>query len=86
MQDYIFFIPPPQVYRGKRSRFIPFVDDCWYGRIALMFAYHVRTDQGSLMECKCAMIETLWDYCPDEGPADWWRGSYRDKDALPASS
>ena len=74
-QDYVFFIPPPQFYRGKRSRFIASVDDCWYGRVALLFAFHVRTDQGSLMECKCAMIETLWDYCPDECPVDWWRGT-----------
>jgi hypothetical protein len=74
-QDYVFFIQPPQFYGGKRSRFTPSVDDCWYGRVALLFAFHVRTDQGSLMECKCAMIETLWDYCPDEGPVDWWRGT-----------
>ena len=25
---------------------------------------HDCTDSGSLEECKCAMIETLWDYCP----------------------
>ena len=75
IQDYVFFIPPPQFYRGKRSRFTPSMDDCWYGRVAFLFAFHVRTDQGSLMECKCAMIETMWDYGPDEGPVDWWRGT-----------
>jgi hypothetical protein len=26
------------------------------------------------MKCKCAMIETLWDYCPDE-TVSWLRGT-----------
>ena len=74
LQDYVFFIPPPQFYNGKRSRFNTPVDDCWYGRVALLFRFHVSTDQGWLMECTCAMIETLWDYCPDES-RPWWRST-----------
>ena len=70
-QDYVFFIPPPQFYHGRRSRFSPSIDECWYGRVALLFTIHVRTDSGSLEECKCAMIETLWDYCPGQ-TLPWW--------------
>ena len=32
---------------------------------------HDRTDSGSLEECKCAMIETLWDFCPGQ-KRQWW--------------
>ena len=41
LQDYAFFIPPPQFYAGKRSRFSPSLDECWYGRVALLFRVHV---------------------------------------------
>jgi len=70
-QDYVFFIPPPQYYRGKRSRFNPSINDCWYGRVALLFKIHVRTDEGEVQACSCAMIETLWDYCPGDSQ-QWW--------------
>ena len=31
----------------------------------------VCTDSGSVMECQCALIETLFYYCPREGRV-WW--------------
>ena len=43
------------------------VDECWYGRVALLF--RVR-DDGALVECDGAMIDTLWDYCP--GKIELW--------------
>ena len=44
------------------SRFNPSVEDFWYGLVALLFRFHVRTDRGDDMECTRAMIETLRDY------------------------
>jgi hypothetical protein len=70
-QDFVFFIPPPPHYRGTRAAFSPSVDDCWYGRVNLIFKMRVRTDAGSGMDCQCALIETLYDYCPREGRT-WW--------------
>ena len=31
----------------------------------------VRTDAGDVMECQCALIETLFDYCPRDSK-QWW--------------
>jgi hypothetical protein len=31
----------------------------------------VRTDAGGVMECQCALIETLYDYCPREERTLW---------------
>jgi hypothetical protein len=74
LQDYAFFIPPPPYYTGKLSRFSPSIDECWYGRVALVFKIHVRKDYGTLMACTCAMMETLWDYCPRESK-QWWQNT-----------
>ena len=75
VQDYAFFIPPPPFYTGMRSMFCPSLDKCWFGRVALLFRVHVRRDDGELVECDCAMMETLcqglWDYCPGN-PESWW--------------
>ena len=48
----------------------------WASRpaVTVLFRFHVRTDQDAIMECLCAMIETLWDYCPDES-RQWWRST-----------
>ena len=70
-QDYVFFIPPPPHYRGTRAAFSPSIDDCWYGRVNLIFKMRVLTDAGGVMECQCALIETMYDYCPREGRT-WW--------------
>ena len=53
-------------------RFNASINDCWYGRVALLFKIHVRTDEGEVKACSCAMMETLWDYCPGESQ-QWWR-------------
>ncbi len=68
-QDYVFFIPPPPHHRGlgTRSAFSPSIDACWYERVNLIFKIRVRTDAGPVMECQCALIETMFDYCPREG-------------------
>ena len=59
---------------GKRSRFCASVDECWYGRVALLFRVRVQRDDGAaigaLVECDGAMIDTLWDYCP--GKTESW--------------
>ena len=70
-QDYVFFIPPPPHYRGTRAAFSPSIDACWYGRVNLIFKMRVLTDAGGVMECQCALIETMYDYCPREGRT-WW--------------
>ena len=64
-------VHPPPHYQGTRSTFSPSIDECWYGRVNLIFKMRVRTDAGSVMECQCALIEILYDYCPREGRG-WW--------------
>ena len=56
------FIPPPPHYRGKPSDFSPSIHECWYGRVNLIFKMRVRTDAGRLMECQCALIETMYNF------------------------
>ncbi len=70
-QDCVFFIPLPQHHRGTRSALSPSIDACWYGRVNLIFKIRVRTDAGPVIECQCALIETLFDYCPREG-RNWY--------------
>ncbi len=67
----MLFIQPPPHYQGTQASFSPSVGECWYGQVNLIFKMHVRTDSGSVMECQCALIETLYDYCPREGRV-WW--------------
>jgi hypothetical protein len=31
----------------------------------------VRTDAGDVMKCQCALIKTLYDYCPQDSK-QWW--------------
>ena len=61
LQDYAFFIPPPSP---------PFF---WFGRVALLLRVLVRRDDGALVECDCAVMETLWDFCPGKTES-WWPG------------
>jgi hypothetical protein len=66
--DYVFFIPPPPFYEGTRAEFDVTLDNCWYGRVVLLFRILVWTDQkvgngrSVLKECDCAMIDCLYDY------------------------
>jgi hypothetical protein len=70
------FIPPPPHCRERVSDFSPAIDACWYGRVNLIFKMRVRTDSGRLMECKCALIETMYDYCPNKTKnLNWWRST-----------
>ena len=71
-QDYVFFIPPPPNCGGTPSAFSPSIDECWYGRVNLIFKMRVRTDEGCIKECMCALIETLYDYCPSLHAKPWW--------------
>jgi hypothetical protein len=72
-QDFVSFIPPPPHYRGSLSAFSPAraINQCWYGRVNLIFKMLIRTDAGSIKECQCALIETLYDYCPGQAK-NWW--------------
>jgi hypothetical protein len=69
--DFVFFIPPPPFFEGKRSEFDATLDTCWYGRVMLLFRIRVKTDEKDrhgrsvLMDCDCAMIDVLYDYAPD---------------------
>ena len=52
----------------------------WYslrlhaGYQRLLFKMRVRTDSGRLMECKCALIETMYNYLPTKTKT-WWRST-----------
>ena len=70
-QDFVFFIPPPPHYRGSLAAFNPAINQCWYGRVNLIFKMRIRTDDGRTKECQCALIETLFDYCPGRAKT-WW--------------
>jgi hypothetical protein len=41
------------------------------GRVKLIFAFHVRKNDGSVMECQFAFIETLYPYFPVV-QKKWW--------------
>jgi hypothetical protein len=71
-QDYVFFILPPPHYRGTPFSFSPSIYECWYGRVNLIFKMRVCTDGGRLKQCQCALIETLYDYCPSSHAKPWW--------------
>ena len=58
-QDFVSFIPPLPHYRGTRAAFSPSIDDCWYGRVNLIFKMRVRTDAGGVMVWQRSLIETL---------------------------
>ena len=59
--DYVFFIPPPPFYTGRREDFQINLDSCWYGRVVLLFRMKVKADSGEIWECDCAMIDVLFD-------------------------
>ncbi len=65
------FIPPPPHYRGKPLDFSPAINECWYGRVTLIFEMRVHTDAGLLMECQCALIETMYDFRLTKSKS-WW--------------
>jgi len=68
--DLVFFIPPPPFFKGTRAEFDVTLDNCWYGRVVLLFRIRVKTDKKDrngrsvLMDCDCAMIDCLYEYAP----------------------
>ena len=68
--DFVFFIPPPPFFEGTRAEFDLTLENCWYGRVLLLFRIRVKTDEKDrngrsvLMDCDCAMIDCLYDYAP----------------------
>ena len=68
--DFVFFIPPPPFFEGSRAEFDTTLENCWYGRVVLLFRLRVKTDEKDrdgrsvLMDCDCAMIDCLDDYAP----------------------
>ena len=70
LMDFVFFIPPPPFFEGGRAEFDTTLENCWYGRVVLLFRIRVKTDKKDrngrsvLMDCDCAMIECLYDYAP----------------------
>ncbi len=71
LQDFVFVIPPPPFFEGTRAEFDATLDSCWYGRVLLLFRLRVKTDEKDrngrpvLMDCDCALIDSLYDYAPD---------------------
>ncbi len=65
--DFVFFIPPPPFFEGTRAEFDTTLENCWYGRVVLLFRIRVKTDEKNrngrsvLMDCDCAMIDCLHD-------------------------
>ena len=70
-QDFVMFIQQCPHFQGPPSSFSPSIHECWYGRVNLIFKMRLSTDAGRLMECQCALIETLYDYCPAQ-TKPWW--------------
>jgi hypothetical protein len=62
--DYVFFVPPPPFYTGRKRDFEVDLNTCWYGRVVLLFRIKVRSDSGQIWECDCAMIDVLFDLKP----------------------
>ena len=62
------WIPPPLFFEGTRAEFDATLENCWYGRVVLLFRIRVKTDEKDrngrsvLMDCDCAMIDCLYDY------------------------
>ena len=68
--EFVFFIPPPPFFEGNRAEFDVTLDNCWYGRVLLLFRIRVKTDKKGrncrsvLMDWDCAMIDCLYDCAP----------------------
>jgi len=58
--DYVF-IPPPPFFEGTRAEFDTALEDCWYGRVVLLFRIRVKLDKKDgngrsvRMDCDCAI-------------------------------
>ena len=43
--DNVLFIPPPPFFEGTRAEFDTTLEDCWYGRVVLLFRIRVKLDK-----------------------------------------
>ncbi len=50
--DYVLFIPLPPFFEGTSVEFDTTLEDCWYGRVVLLFRIRVKLDKkdGRAME------------------------------------
>jgi hypothetical protein len=39
---FVFFTPPPPFFEGNSAEFDVTLDNCWYGRVVLLFRIHVK--------------------------------------------
>jgi hypothetical protein len=66
--DYVLLIPPPPFFKETRAKFDTTLENCWYGRVILLFRVQVKLDKKDCdgmwvrMDCDCAMIECLYDF------------------------
>ena len=60
--DYVFFIPPPPFYFGRRLEIEPSLDNVWHGRVLLLFKFKFMYDDGNIREEQCAVMDVLYNY------------------------
>jgi hypothetical protein len=60
--DYVFLIPPPPFYDGRRRDFDLSLENAWYERVSLLFSMKFRTDSGEVRDVDCAMIDVFFNY------------------------
>ena len=66
--DYVHFIPPPPFLEGTSAEIDTTLEDCWFGRLVLLFRVQVKLDKEDgdgrsvQMDCNCAMIKCLYDF------------------------
>ncbi len=60
----------PPFFEGNSAEFDVTLDNCWFGRVVLLFCIRLKTDKkgrnsrSALMDCNCAMIDYLYDFAP----------------------
>ncbi len=54
--DYVFFIPPPPFYFGRRSEFELSLDNVWYGRLLLLFKFKFMHDDGNTRHVRSSVL------------------------------
>jgi hypothetical protein len=62
IMDYVFVIPPPPFYDGRRWDFDLSLENAWYGRVSNLFSMKFRTDSGEVRDVDCAMIDFFFNY------------------------
>ena len=62
--DYVFFVPPPSLYTGRKRDFEVDLHTCWYGHVVVLIRIKVKSDSSQIWECDCDMIDVLIDLKP----------------------